>query len=82
MLWSYIANRRGHTKTNQKVRESLYHCILHNYQVLLSPMVNYFLYVYIDGNSEKKLVPDMLLQVYVQEIYNIVVSPPEEGGLK
>ena len=42
------------------------------------PLANYCLYVSIYGISKKQLVPELLLQVYIQEIHNITVSPPEE----
>ena len=46
------------------------------------PIENDCLYVYIDGNSGKKLMPKFLLQVSVQELHNSMVSCPEEGGPK
>ena len=52
VFWSNIAKRRGHTKMNKKVRESLYHWILNYPQVLLSPIADYCLYVSFDGNYE------------------------------
>ena len=63
VLWSNIAKRHGHTKINQKVKEALYHWVIHNPQVVLSPIGNYCLYVSIDGNYEKQLMPKLLLQV-------------------
>ena len=47
-----------------------------------SPITNERLKVSVDGQSEPQLVPKFLLQVSVRKIYNIMVSPPEEGGLK
>ena len=32
-----------------------------------------------DGNPEKQLMPELLLQVSVQELHNISAIPPEEG---
>ena len=78
MLCSHIANRRGHKKLNQKVREYLYHCIIHHPQVLKSPIANSCLYVSIGGHSKIQLIPKLLLQVYVLELHNIMMSPPEE----
>ena len=46
------------------------------------PIENDCLYVYIDGNSGKQLMPKFLLQVSVQELHNSMVSCPEEGGPK
>ena len=36
----------------------------------------------IDGHAETHLFPRKLLQVFVWELDNIMVSPSEEGGLK
>ena len=36
----------------------------------------------LDNQSEPQLVPKLLLQVYVREIYNSFVSDPNDGGLK
>ena len=69
-------------KINKKIIESLYHWILHYPQVVQYPIENDCLYVSIDGNSEKKLMPNLLLQVSVRELHNGMVSSPEEGGLK
>ena len=82
VLWSNITKRRGHKKINQEVREDLYHWIIHHPQVVKSLIANDCIYVSIDGNSEKKLMPKLLLQVSVREIHNSMVSPQEEGGLK
>ena len=46
------------------------------------PLTHYCLYVSIYGISKKQLVPKLLLQVSVQMIHNITVSPPEECVLK
>ena len=53
-LWSNIAKRRGHTKIRNVFREALYHWILHHLQVMKSTFANDCLYVYFNGNSEKK----------------------------
>ena len=47
-----------------------------------STIANYCLYVSIYGNSKKQLMPKLLLQVSVEKLHNIMVSPPEEVGLK
>ena len=52
VLWSNIEKRRGNEKINQKVRQSLYHWIIHHPQVLIYTLSNYGIYVSIDGNSE------------------------------
>ena len=80
-LWSNISKRRGHSKINQKVKGALYNWILNNSHVVQSPIANNFPYVYIDSNS-KTLMPKMLLQFSVRELYNITVIPPKKCGLK
>ena len=47
-----------------------------------SPNANDFLKVSIDRYYEPQLVSKLLLQVYFRELHNIMVSTPEEGGLK
>ena len=46
-----------------------------------SPIANDWPKLYIDGHSEPKLVPKILLHVSFWEPHNIMVSPQEEGGL-
>ena len=36
----------------------------------------------LDYQSEPQLVPKLLLQVSVRELYNILVSDPNDGGIK
>ena len=36
----------------------------------------------IDGHSEPKLVPKLLLKISVRKLHNSMVIPPEQGGLK
>ena len=82
MLWSHTAKRHGHTKINQKVREPIFHFILHHTQFVIDTIENDCLYVSIDGNCDLFLMKKLLLQVYVQELHNSMVSCPEEGGPK
>ena len=46
-----------------------------------SPITNDCLKVYIDDHYETQLVPGLLLKLSVQELHNIMLSTPEEGGL-
>ena len=50
--------------------------------VVKYPIANYCLYLSIDVNSKKQLMPIFSLQVSIGKLYNIMVSPPEEGGMK
>ena len=36
----------------------------------------------LDDQKEPQLVPKLLLQVYVRELHNSLVSDPNDGGLK
>ena len=47
-----------------------------------SPIVKDCLKVNIDGHTRLKIVTIFLLQVSVRELYNSLVSDPEDGGLK
>ena len=51
-------------------------------QVMQSPIVNDCLKLKIDGHTEPQSVPKLLLQVSVQELYNVLVSDTEYGVLK
>ena len=75
MLCSNIAKRRGHTKLNPNFGGYLYHWILQHPQVAQSTIENDCLYVHIDGNYRKILMPKLLFQVYVRELHNSMVSP-------
>ena len=47
-----------------------------------SPIVNDCIKVKIDGHTEPKLVPKLLLQVSVRELHKHLVSDTIDGGLK
>ena len=47
-----------------------------------SPISNDCLKVMFDDQTEPQLVPKLLLQVYVREMNNSLVSDPNDGGLK
>ena len=55
---------------------------MHHPQVVQSPISNDCLKVKIDGYTEPKLVPNILLQVSVRELRNTPVSATKYGGLK
>ena len=82
MLWSSIPKRKEHTKIKEQVKKYLYNWILQHPQVEQSPISNDCLRVSIDGHSEPQLVTKLLLQFSVRELHNIIISTPEEGGLK
>ena len=47
-----------------------------------SPIANDCLKLYIYGQATPQLVPQLLLQVLVKELYNRLVVPKEEGVLE
>ena len=75
-------NRKGNSKRNDQIKKSLYNWIMHHTQVVQSPIVNNFLKVNIDGHTETKLVPKLLLQVSIRELHNILFFETDYGGLK
>ena len=73
------------TQTQQNklpANKYLYNWILHHPQVVKYKIDNDCLKVSIDSHSETQLVPKLLLEVYVQELHNIMASQPEAVGLK
>ena len=56
--------------------------MIHHPQIVQSPIVNDCLKVNIDGHTEPKIVPKLLLQVSVRELHNRIVSDPVYFGLK
>ena len=59
-------NQKGNSKINEQINKSSYNWIIHNPQVVQSPIVNDFLKLNIDGHTEPQLVPKYLLQVSVR----------------
>ena len=51
-------------------------------KVVQSPIFNDFLKLNIDGHTRQQIVIKLLLQVYVLEINNSLISDPEDGGIK
>ena len=62
-LWYSITNQRGNKKINAKVTKYLYDWFLHHPQVVQSPITNACLKVSVDDQTEKLVVPKLLLQV-------------------
>ena len=82
MLWSSIPKKKVYTKINERVRKYPYNWILQHTNVAQYPIANDCLKVSIDGHSEQQLVPKLSLQLFIQELHNSMMSPPEEGRLK
>ena len=80
-LWTK-KKRKGHSKINEQIKRNLYTWITRHPQVVQSPISNDCLKVVLDDQTEPQLVPKLLLQVSVRELYNNLVSDPNGGGLK
>ena len=74
--------QKGNSKINDQIKNSLYNCILHNPQVMQSPIFNSCLKVNIDGHTRLKIVPKLLLHVSVIELHKILVSDSDYDVLK
>ena len=69
-------------KINKRIKRNLYAWITRQTQVVQSPIYNGCLKVIFDDQTEPQLVPKLLLHVSVRELHNILVSDPNDGGLK
>ena len=81
-LWTNKSKRNGHSKINDQIKRNVYTWITHHNQVSQSPISNDFLKLIYDDQTKPQLVPKLLLQVSVRELYNILVCDPNDGGLK
>ena len=75
-------NRKGHSKINEQVKRKLYKWITPHPQVVKSPVSNDFHKVIIKDQTEPQRVPIFLLQVSGRELYNSLISVPNDVGLK
>ena len=81
-LWTKKSKRKGHSKIDEQIKHNLYTWITLHPQVVQSSVSNYCLKVGVDDQTEPQLVPKLLLQVSVRELHNILVSDPNDGGIK
>ena len=65
-LWNNKAKWKGHSRTNDYIKRNLYAWITRHPQVVKSKISNDCLKVMFDDQTEPKLVPKFLLQVYVE----------------
>ena len=79
MVWYSIPKRRYHIKISECVKRAPYNFILQHPRFLQSPIANYCIKLFIDGQVELQLFPKLLLQVLAREQHNSMVIPPEEG---
>ena len=61
--------------TGQKIS---YNWILQHPQVVVSPIANYCIKLFIDRQVEPQLVSKLLLKVLARELHNIMMSQPKE----
>ena len=80
--WSLKQKRKGNSIICEEIKNSRYNWIIYHQQVVQSPIANDCLKVKIDGYTDPQIVPKLLLQVYVREIHNNLVSAKKYGGLK
>ena len=74
--------QKGHSKISEEIKKSLYNWIIHNPQVVQSPIANGCIKVKTDGYTGPQLVPKLLLHVSVRELHKNLVSTKKDGGLK
>ena len=74
--------RKWNSKINEQIKHNLYAWITQHPQVVKSPIANDCIKVMFDDQKEPQLVPKLLLQVSVIELYNSLVSDTNDGGLK
>ena len=72
-LWTKKTKRKGHSKINEQIKRNMYKWITRHPQVVQSPISNDCLKVVLDDQTEPQLVPKLLLQVSVRELYNSLV---------
>ena len=81
-LWTKKTKRKGNSKINEQIKRNLYTWITSHPQVVQPPISNDCLKVMLDYQTEPQLVPKLLLQVYIRELHNILVSDTNDGGIK
>ena len=64
--WELKPKRKVNSRINDQIKKSLYNWIMNHPPVLQSPILNYCLKLNIDSHTEPKLVPKLLLNLYVQ----------------
>ena len=82
ILWTKKPKQTWHSKINEQIERNLYAWITRHPQVVQSLISNDCLKVLLNDQTEPQLVPKFLLQVSVRELYNSLVSDPNDCGLK
>ena len=73
---------KGNSKINEQIKRNLYTRMTSHPQVFQSPIYNDCIKFMLDNQIEPQLVLKLLLQVYVIEPHNSLVSDTYYGGLK
>ena len=73
---------KGHSKINDNIKTNIYSWITRQNQVVQSPISNDCLKFMFDDQTEPQLVPKLLPQVSIRELYNSLVSDSNDGGPK
>ena len=81
-LWTKKKKWKGHSQINGQIKRNMYTWITHHPQVFQSAISNDCIKVLLDDKTEPQLVPKLLLKVSVRELYNSLVSDPNDVGLK
>ena len=68
--------RKWHSKIYEQIKKSLYNFIMHNLQVVQSPIANDCLKVKIDGHTEPQLVQNKYFR-YLSENFITTLLPPQ-----
>ena len=74
--------RKGHSKIYDDIKRNLYTWITRHPQVFQSLVSNDSLKYLLYDQTEPQLVPKFLLQVFVRELHNSLVSDSNDSGLK
>ena len=81
-LWKNKTKRKWNSKINENVKHKLYKWITRHPHVAQSPISNHCLKLIFDDQTEPQMAPKLLLQVFVREIHNSLVSDPNDDGIK
>ena len=74
--------KKGHSKINEQIKLNLYTWITRHPQVFQSTIFDDCLKVLLDDHTEPQLFSKLLPQVSVREPHNILLSDPNDGGIK
>ena len=81
-FWCSIQKRKGFTKITTNVKDALVQWILKHPQVRDSPIAKDCLKIKVTGTDKKEVVHKKLFQISVRELYNDLIKPEDQGGLK